>query len=144
MRVTTVAQFLASLPRERREVIQTVRKVIRGNLPPGYREAVGWGMITYEVPLKRYPDTYNGKPLPYVCLAAHKAHFALHLMGVYQSRVQAAKLKAAFAVAGKRLNMGKSCVRFKTAEDLPLVAIGRLVAATSVDAFIKQYEMSWR
>jgi len=144
MTATTVAQYLAGLPKERRDALQAVRKVIRGSLPPGYRETFGWGMITYQVPLERYPDTYNGKPLAYVCLAAHKGYCALYLVGVYQSRAQAAELEAAFVAAGKRLDMGKSCVRFKVAEDLPLEAIGRLVASTSVKAFIEQYEASRR
>ena len=138
----TVAGYLAGLPTERRSAIAAVRRVIRRNLPAGYREAVGWGAIAYEIPLKRYPYTYNGKPLAYVCLASQKSYCALYLMGVYQVPAQAVKLKAAFAAAGKKANMGKSCIRFRTADDLPLAAIGKLVAGTSVDAFIARYEAS--
>jgi uncharacterized protein YdhG (YjbR/CyaY superfamily) len=139
---TTVSEYLGTLPDERRAVIETVRKVIRHNLPTGYREAVSWGAIAYEIPLKRYPNTYNGKPLAYVCLASQKNYCALYLMGVYQVPALAAKLKAAFAAAGKKADMGKSCIRFRTADDLPLETIGKLVAGTSVEAFIKQYEAS--
>jgi uncharacterized protein YdhG (YjbR/CyaY superfamily) len=139
---TTVAQYLDTLPEERRSAIEAVRKVIRKNLPHGYRETVGFGMITYEIPLERYPKTYNKKPLAYVCLAAQKNFCSLYLMAVYQDPAQAAKLKAAFASEGKKADMGKSCVRFRTAGDLPLDTIGRMVAGTSVDQFIAQYEAS--
>lgn len=138
----TVAEYLAGLPKERRSAIEAVRKLVRRNLPEGYRETIAWGGITYEVPLERYPDTYNGKPLAYVCLAAQKSHCALHLMGVYQVPAQAAKLKAAFAAAGKKADMGRSCIRFRTPEDLPLAAIGKLIASTPVERFIAQYEAS--
>jgi hypothetical protein len=136
----TVAAYLASLPKEQRAAVEAVRKQVRRHLPKGYRETLAWGGITYEVPLKRYPDTYNGKPLAYVCLAAQKSYCALYLMGIYQVPAQAAKLKAAFKAAGKKADMGKSCIRFRTPDDLPLETIGELVASTPVDAFIAQYE----
>lgn len=139
-KAATVAAYLASLPRERRAAIEAVRKLVRRHLPKGYRETLAWGGITYEVPLKRFPDTYNGKPLAYVCLAAQKSYCALYLMGIYHVPAQAAKLKAAFKAAGKKADMGKSCIRFRTPEDLPLETIGELVASTPVDAFIAQYE----
>jgi uncharacterized protein YdhG (YjbR/CyaY superfamily) len=143
-KAATVAAYLAGLPKDRRSAIEAVRKVVRRHLPAGYRESVGWGMITYEVPLRRFPDTYNGKPLPYVCLAAQKHYCALYLMAVYQAKAQAARLRAAFAAAGKRLDMGKSCIRFLSADDLPLGEIGALVAATPVEAFVAQHEASRR
>jgi uncharacterized protein YdhG (YjbR/CyaY superfamily) len=140
----TVAEYLKSLPVERRAAIEAVRKVVRKSLPKGYREAMGYGMIVWAVPLGRYPDTYNGQPLCYAALAAQKSHCALYLMGVYQVPAQAAALKAAFKAEGRKADMGKSCIRFRTPEDLPLATIGKLVAGTSVDAFIAQYEASRR
>lgn len=140
----TVADYLAGLPEERRSAIEAVRRIIRRNLPKGYEETVSWGAIAYEIPLKRYPDTYNGKPLAYVCLASQKNYCALYLMGVYQVPEQAEKLKAAFAAVGKKADMGKSCIRFRTADDLPLEAIGKLVAGTPADKFIEQYEAGRR
>jgi hypothetical protein len=137
---TTVATYLAGLPEERRSAIEAVRRVIRRALPKGYVEAIGFGMISYEIPLKRYPNTYNGKPLPYVCLAAQKSYCSLYMMSVYQDPAQAKRLKAAFDAAGKKLDMGKACIRYKTADDLPLETIGELVTGTSVEAFIAQYE----
>lgn len=138
----TVAEYLESLPAERRAAIEAVRKVVRKNLPKGYREAMGYGMIVWQVPLDRCPDTYNGQPLCYAALASQKSYCALYLMGVYQVPAQAAALKAAFKAEGKKADMGKSCIRFRAPEDLPLATIGKLVAGTSVDAFIARYEAS--
>src|SRR5690349_6776635 len=80
----TVEEYLEELPAERRAVISTVRKVILNSLPKGYQETMNWGMISYEVPLSRYPTTYNGQPLAYAALAAQKNHYAVYLNGIYQ------------------------------------------------------------
>lgn len=138
----TVAEYLAGLPRERRAAIETVRNVVRKNLPKGYREAMGFGMIVWQVPLHRYPDTYNGQPLCYAALASQKQYCALYLMGVYQVPAQAARLRAAFEAEGKKADMGKSCIRFRRPEDLPLATIGKLVAGTPVEVFVARYEAS--
>ena len=134
---TTVKQYLDALPPERRAVVSTVRKAIRRHLPAGYREGMGWGMITYSVPLTRYPDTYNGQPLCYVALAAQKNYNALYLMGVYQDPAQRKRLEDSFRRAARTPDMGKSCVRFRSLDDLPpLDEIGALVASTPVDTFV--------
>jgi len=140
----SVTQYLADLPAERRQVVAAVRRVIRKHLPPGYRETMNWGMISYEIPLRRYPKTYNGQPLAYVGLAAQKQTFSLYLMGVYANPVQAKWLRQQFRDAGKKLDMGKSCLRFRRLEDLPLGVIGQVVASTSVGAYIAGYEASRR
>lgn len=140
----TVADYLEALPAERRAVIAEVRKVIRRNLPKGYQEVMNWGAITYELPLKRYPDTYNGQPLCYAALAAQKNYFALYLMTVYGDKGLAQELRDAFKKAGKKLDMGKSCVRFKSVDQLPLDAIGRIIAAVPPDKYIAAYEKSRR
>jgi hypothetical protein len=140
--VTTVKQYLDALPEERRTVVKQVRSVIKRHLPKGYREAIGWGMIVYAIPLSRYPKTYNGLPLCYAALAAQKNYFALYLMSAYGDRKQAATLKEAFRKAGKKLDMGKSCVRFRKLDDLPLDAIGAFIARTPPEAYIKVYEAS--
>jgi hypothetical protein len=136
----TVSAYLAELPPDRRKTIAAVRAVIRTHLPAGYKESMGYGMICYSVPLSRYPDTYNGQPLCYAALAAQKGYSSLYLMGVYGEPVKAATLRTAFKTAGKKLDMGKSCVRFKTLDDLPLRAIGEAIAGTPVDAFIGVHE----
>ena len=140
----TISAYLAELPPDRRKTIAAVRAVIRAHLPKGYRESMGYGMICYSVPLARYPDTYNGQPLCYAALAAQKGYCSVYLMGVYGDTAQAKAFREGFKRAGKKLDMGKSCVRFKTADDLPLDVIGAAVAATPVDAFIASYERSRR
>jgi uncharacterized protein YdhG (YjbR/CyaY superfamily) len=139
-KATTVDQYLAELPAERREVIVKVRDVVKRNLPKGYSETMNWGMISYEVPLERYPNTYNRQPLSYVGLAAQKSHYALYLMGAYEGSEQQKQLADAFARAGKKLDMGKSCLRFNKLDDLPLDAIGRAIASTPPEKLIAKQE----
>jgi len=139
-RAKTVAEYLKGLPPERRRVVSAVRTVIRRNLPRGYREVMGWGMISYGIPLSRYPDTYNGQPLCYAALAAQKNHYAVYLMSIYSGTAEEGRLRKDFEKAGKKLDMGKCCVRFKRLEDIPLPAIGRAVRSTSVEEFIRRYE----
>src|SRR3954471_21993983 len=124
---TTVAELLAELPEDRRAVISAVRDVVLKNLPEGYREQVNWGMLSYDIPLERYPDTYNGQPLCYAALAAQKNHYALYLMCVYGSAERKGWMEAEFKKAGKKLDMGKACVRFKKLDDLPLDVIGTVI-----------------
>jgi hypothetical protein len=93
--------------------------VVRRHLPRGYREVVNWGMICYEIPLKPYPTTYNGQPLCYAAVAAQKNYYTVHLMCAHDPKQQR-WLKAGFEKAGKKLDMGKACIRFRRVEDLPL------------------------
>lgn len=144
IKASTVAEYLDKLPAERRAVVSAVRDVVRRNLPKGYRESTNWGMIAYDIPLDRYPDTTNGQPLCYAGLAAQKNHYSLYLMGASQNPGDAATLREAFRKAGKKLDMGKSCIRFQRLEDLPLEAIGRLIRATPPAKFIRAYESGRR
>lgn len=141
---STVREYLAALPKHRREVVSAVRDLVQRHLPAGYREAMNWGMITWELPLATYPDTYNGQPLCYVGLAAQKNYNALYLTGVYQDSEQEKWFKKACRDAGKKLDMGKSCLRFRALEDLPLEAVGRIVAWTSPEKYVARYEASRR
>jgi hypothetical protein len=109
-------------------------------LPNGYQESMTWGMISYEIPLEVYPETYNGKPLTYMALAAQKHYFALYMMGVYSDPEQERRLKQGFEKAGKKLDMGKSCLRFRRVEDLPLDVIGEITASMPPEAFIAHCE----
>ncbi len=136
----TVDAYLAELPPERRLVVATVRRMVTAHMPPGYEEAMNWGMISWQIPLSRYPVTYNKQPLSYVALAAQKNNYALYLVGVYAEGEQERKLRAAAAAQGKKLDMGKSCLRFKKPDDLPLEAIGALIASMPVEAYIANYE----
>ena len=138
-KATTVQAYIQSLPPERARVIRSVRKVIVDNLPKGYVETMNWGMITYEIPLKTYPITYNKKPLGYVCLAAQKNNFSLHLPALSWDKETNAWFRNEYQKK-KKLDMGLGCVRFTTLEELPLDVIGKLVAKTSVKDYIRHYE----
>jgi hypothetical protein len=138
----SVEEYLEELPAERRAVVSAVRDLVVGHLPDGYREAMNWGMIAYEIPLERYPVTYNKQPLSYVALAAQKNYYSLYLMSCYESSEGEDRLREELRKAGKKLDMGKCCVRFKRLDDLPLEAIGEIVAATPPEALIEQYEAS--
>ncbi len=138
----SVSAYLRSLPEDRRKTVSTLRKLILKNLPAGYRETMGWGMICYAIPLSTYPDTYNGQPLCYLALASQKNHLALYAMGLYGDSGKERRFRDDFKKAGKKLDMGKSCIRFKTLDDLPLDVIEKLVAGTSVQEFIGIYEQS--
>jgi hypothetical protein len=139
-RARTPAAYLAAQPADRRKELARVRQVIRRNLPAGYRETINWGMITYEIPLRRYPGTYNGRPLCYASLGAQKRHLALYLMGAYADGMKGRRLVDGFKKAGKTLDMGKSCIRFQTADDLALDVIGEVVASVPVDRYIEMYD----
>ena len=140
----TVEEYLQELPPDRREDIQAVRELVLDNLPPGYVETMNWGMITYEIPLDRYPKTYNSQPLMYAALASQKRHMALYLMCVYSHQESRAWFEERYKASGKRLDMGKSCVRFRRLEDLPLDLIAETIAGTSVEDYIEFYEASRR
>jgi hypothetical protein len=143
-KAATVDDYLAELPPERRAVVTAVRDVVRKNLPKGYTETMNWGMISYELPLSRYPNTYNDKPLSYAALAAQKNYFALYLPLVYQDAKEEEWLRDQFKKAGKKLDIGKSCVRFKRVADLELGAIAKVIASTPPDEFIDRYEAARR
>lgn len=141
-KAATVEEYLEELPEERRAVIAAVRKVILKNLPKGYRESMNWGAISYQVPLERCPDTYNGKPLCYAGLAAQKNYNAVYLMCCYMNEKQLTRLRDGFKKAGKKLDMGKCCVRFKKLDDLPLDVIGKMIAAVPMKKYLAFYEAS--
>jgi Domain of unknown function (DU1801) len=137
---TTAAGYLNSLPAERRTVIAAVRTMIKKNLPKGYAETMNWGMLSYEVPLATYPNTYNKQPLCYLGLAAQKNNCAIYLMGVGEGTPARARLQAAYAAKGKRMDMGGGCLRFKSLEELPMDVLSDIVASTPVEALIARHE----
>jgi len=140
----TVEDYLSGLPADRREAIETVRDVIRANLPDGLEETMNWGMIAYEVPLERYPDTYNKKPLMYAALASQKNHMAVYLTGIYMDDGARQEFEDAYEATGKRLDVGQSCVRFRKLDDLPLGLIGETIGSVGVDEFIDRYQVGRR
>lgn len=141
---TTARDYLASLPDDRREPIAKLRQVILDHLPKGYTETVGWGMLTYSVPLSVLPDTYNGQPLGYAALGSQKNYMTVHLMPLYGDRKAEEWFRAEFKARGKKLDMGKACVRFTSIDDLPLDVIGALVAKYPVEDWVRMYRQSRR
>lgn len=138
----TVDEYLAGLPEERRHALSAVREVILRHLPAGFAEGMQYGMIGYCVPLSRYPKTYNGQPLAYAALASQKNYMSLYLMGIYGNGQAESWFREEFRLRGKKLDMGKSCVRFRKLEDLPLDVIGQAIALETIDGFIQKYEHS--
>lgn len=138
----SVDEYLAELPDDRRAAVSAVRDLVLRHLPKGYVETMNWGMISYEIPLSRYKATYNKQPLSYAALASQKNYCTLHLMSAYAESPQAADLVEAFRKAGKKLDMGKCCIRFQRAEDLVPEAIAKVVARTPPEAYIAYYEAS--
>ena len=138
----TVQDYLDELPDDRRESMQAVRQVVLDNLPDGYEEMMLYGMIGWAIPLEVYPETYNGHPLAYASLGNQKNYMSLYLMNVYGDQVTEEWFKSEYAARGKKLNMGKSCVRFKRADDLPLDLIAEVISRTPADDYIRYYEQS--
>jgi uncharacterized protein YdhG (YjbR/CyaY superfamily) len=141
-KAATPEAYLAELPPERRELVSRVRDLVNANLPAGYVERMSWGMIGWELPLERYPDTYNKQPLVYAGLAAQKNNTALYLNCVYASEERTRRLKEGYAAAGKKLDMGKSCIRFKKAEELAEGVLAEAIRSVPVEDFIAEYERS--
>jgi hypothetical protein len=141
-RAKTVAEYVASLPPDRQRVVKQTRSFVKKHLPKGYKEEIGWGAITYSVQLSVLPDTYNGQPLCYAALAAQKNSYTLYLMGVYGNPAQKTWLAREFKKRGKRFDMGKSCLHFKSLDDLPLDVVGEVIASTPMDKYIEIYKAS--
>ena len=134
----TVQEYLKEMAPERRQAIEKVRDVILKNLPDGFEEAMNWGMITYQVPLEVYPDTYNKQPLMYAALANQKNHMAVYLTGIYMDEKLNQDFEQKYKETGKRYDVGKSCVRFRKLDDLPLELIGESINAIEMEEFVKR------
>jgi hypothetical protein len=139
---TTIEAYLAELPDDRRSTIEAVRAVILQHLPDGFTEGMQFGMISYHIPLERYPDTHNQQPLAIAALANQKRYVSLYLMGIYANDDDAWWFREQWTLSGKRLDMGKSCVRFRQLDDVPLDVVGAAIARTSADDLIADYERS--
>ena len=129
----TVADYLKSLPGDRREAVESLRAVVLKNLPQGYEEAMNWGMITYQVPLSIEPKTYNGQPLSYAAIASQKNNLSFYFM----CDGGEGKLAKAWANPKRKPDIGKSCLRFKSLADIDLEVIGHLIASTPAADLVK-------
>lgn len=142
-KAATVEDYLKELPEERRAAIARVRQTIRRHLPKGIQEGMQYGMIGYFVPHKVYPAGYHcdpKQPLPFAALASQKNHMSIYLCSLYQKPEEEQWVREQFASRGKKLDMGKSCIRFRKIEDLPLEVIGEAISRHSAAEFIAQYE----
>lgn len=142
-KAATVKEYLASLAPDRRTAIEAVRKVVNENIDTGFEEGMGYGMMGWHVPHSVYPDGYHcnpEQPLPFAGLASQKNAMALYLMCIYCDEKQRDAFVADWKKSGKKLDIGKSCIRFKRIEDLPLEAIGRAIRRASLKKYIAAYE----
>ena len=139
---TTVDDYLSELEPDRKASVAAVREVILENLPDGYEEVMQYGMISYIVPTSILAETYNGQPLMYAALASQKRYMSLYLTNVYGDVGSAEWFRQRYAASGKKLNMGKSCVRFRKLEDLPLDVVGEAIALTPMNEFLEIYRAS--
>ncbi|HEX5751769.1 MAG TPA: DUF1801 domain-containing protein [Archangium sp.] len=142
-KATTVEQYLASLPEDRRAAVSAVREVILENLDEDYEEGIQYGMLGYYVPHEVFPAGYHvdpKQPLPFAALASQKNHMAVYLMGVYGQPQLEKWFRDAWTKTGRKLDMGKSCVRFKKLEDVALDVLGEAIRRVPAKAYIQQYE----
>jgi hypothetical protein len=136
---STVDGYLAELPADRRAALEEVRETILANLPDGFEEGMQYGMISYHVPLDRYPNTYNRQPLGLAALANQKRYLALYL-GCFADPDEASWFRDRWTATGKKLEMGTSCIRFRRSEDVPLDVVADAIARSSLDDFLAAYE----
>lgn len=150
-KAATVDEYVKSLPADRAAAIQILRDVFRKNLDPVFQEAMGYGMPGYVVPHSVYPAGYHcdpKQPLPYAGMASQKNHLSLYLMGVYcgggdRSETDYARwFRESWLITGKKLDMGKSCIRFKKIEDVPLELIAEALRRMPAKKYIEYYEAS--
>jgi hypothetical protein len=140
----TVNQWLASVPAERKDAINTVRDVVNRRLPRGYEETVDWGLLAWVVPLGTLPNTHNGRSQLVAALGAHRKLMTIYLMSVYDDPKLRKEFQTAYKKSGKKLNMGGCCVHFKKLEDLPLDVVGNTVARVTVEQYVERYENARR
>ncbi len=147
-KATTVEAYLSELPEDRQQAVNELRKVIKKNLPKGFQECMNYGMIGWVVPHSKYPPGYHCDPklpLPFLGLASQKNSVNFYHMGVYADPKLLKWFTEAHAKASpKKLDMGKSCVRYKKAEDIPLKLIGELVSKITTDDWIAMYEKNYK
>jgi hypothetical protein len=142
-RATNVKQYLSELPADRRAAIEAVRKTIQANLDKAYEEGMQYGMIGYFVPHKVYPNGYHcdpNQPLPFAGLASQKNHMSLYLMSAYGEGPEEGWFRAQWAKTGKKLDMGKCCIRFKKLDDLALDVIGEAIRRVPAADYVARYE----
>jgi len=147
-KATTPEQYLSELPEDRKEAMLKLRNAIKENLPQGFEEVISYGMLGYVVPHSIYPSGYHCDPklpLPFINLASQKNFIALYHMGIYANKNLESWFVSEYPKHVKtKLDIGKSCIRFKKMEDIPFDFIGELAAKVSVEDWISNYEKAFR
>ena len=140
----TADEYIAGLPDDRKIAISAIRDVVNKNLPKGFKECMTYSMIGWVVPLETYPAGYHcdpSLPLGFMALASQKNHIALYSMCLYGNGEQLDWFRSEWPkYSKKKLNMGKSCIRFTKLEDIPLELIGQLAAKIAPQQWIEIYE----
>ena len=142
--INSIEEYLKSLPENRKHIIEKLRNTILSNLPKGFSEEISYGMISYVVPLSIYPKGYHAKknqPLPFISLASQKNHIALYHMGIYSNqKIEKWFIEEYKKIVPTKLDMGKSCIRFKNMKLIPYELIGELSKKITVEEYIEFYE----
>ena len=139
----TPEEYLAALPEDRRHALEVLRAMILKNLGKGFEEGIQYGMIGYFVPHSVYPNGYHcdpRQPLPFASIASQKSHIGIYLFCIYTEEGEAERFREEWLATGKRLDMGKSCVRVKKIEDVPLDVLGRAIKRATLKRFVASYE----
>lgn len=135
----TVSGYISELPEDRKSDIRKLRALCRKHLPAGLEEVMNWGMITYQVPLKTFPDTYNGQPLAFAAIASQKQYISLYLMSIYAFDKSRKEFEREWKASGKKFNVGKSCIRFRAVSDIPLEVVTKAIGAVTVEQYLSAY-----
>ena len=141
-KATTVEKYLAELSADRRAALEAVRKVILKNLDKDYEEGMSYGMIGYYIPHRLFPQGYHcdpSQPLPFAGLASQKNHMSVYLMCCYGESPLKDWFEQTWAKTGKKLDMGKSCIRFKRVDDLALDVIAEVIRRVPAKKYIENY-----
>lgn len=136
---TSVDGYLAELTPERATDVATLRQLCLDYLPPGLEEVMNWGMITYQVPFSTVPDTYNKQPLMFAAIASQKQHISLYLMSIYAFDKTKDQFEKLWLESGKKLNVGKACIRFKSLDQVPIELIQDALGKISVEQYVERY-----
>jgi uncharacterized protein YdhG (YjbR/CyaY superfamily) len=144
IKASTPEQYIEQLPEDRKSALEALRNTIRENLPKGFEETMSYGMIGYVIPLSLYPAGYHANPdlpLPFINIASQKNYIALYHMGIYSDKKLLDWFRKAWESRSKsKLDMGKSCIRFKHTDDIPYDLIAELTTKIKAEDWIKRYE----
>jgi uncharacterized protein YdhG (YjbR/CyaY superfamily) len=143
IKAANIEEYLNALPEDRRAAVEAVRKVIRKNIDKKFEEGMQYGMPAWYVPHRIYPAGYHcdpTQPVPFVSVASQKSHVAIYMFCIYAAPGEAERFERAWKATGKKLDMGKGCVRFKKLEDVPLEVVGDAIKRATMKQFLEHYE----